>query len=77
MTGNEFEETRRRRNLSVVQFGLLLGYQGNTNTISRTVRGYQDRGDDTVPEHIGRLVTMLDQNWQSVPRDWLFQAGVL
>jgi hypothetical protein len=77
VTGKEFEATRKRHNLSVVQFGLLLGYQGNTNTISRTVRGYQDRGDAPVPEHIGRLVTMLDQHWQSVPRDWLFQAGVL
>jgi hypothetical protein len=77
MTGKEFDAIRKRRGLSVVQLGLLLGYQGNTNTISRTVRGYQNRGDDPVPEHIGRLVALVDQHWQSVPREWLFQAGVL
>jgi hypothetical protein len=77
MTGKEFDAIRKRRGLSVVQFGLLLGYQGSTNTISRTVRGYQDRGDDLVPEHIGRLVALVDRHWQSVPREWLFQAGVL
>jgi hypothetical protein len=77
MTGKEFDAIRKRRGLAVVQFGLLLGYQGSTITISRTVRGYQDRGDAPVPEHIGRLVTLLDQNWQGVPREWLFEAGVL
>jgi hypothetical protein len=78
MTGKKFQAIRRNRGLSVVQFGLLLGYQGNDATISRTVRGYEARGDrEDVPEHIGRLATMLDHHWQSVPRDWLFQAGVL
>jgi hypothetical protein len=75
MTGQQFREIRHKRGLTVVQLGLLLGYQGNLNTVSKTVRGYEGR--DAVPEHIGRLVTLIDQNWQSVPREWLFEAGVL
>ena len=76
MTGDEFRATRRRLGLSVVQWGLLLGYQGNLNTISKTVRGYEGRRAGDIPEHIGRLAWLLDRGLDMLPNQWLRGAGI-
>lgn len=78
MTGRQFKAVRRRLGLGVVQWGALLGYTGNATTISRTVRGYEGRGDDDIPGHIGRLAWLLNaRGLAALPPEWLHDAGVL
>lgn len=75
MTGREFQGIRRRNGLSIVQWGLLIGYQGNDRTINKQIRDYEGR--DAVPEHIGRLAYLLDArgvDW--LPSEWLRGAGI-
>jgi hypothetical protein len=68
MTGAEFKANREEMGCTVGLLGLLLGYRGNLDTITKTVRGYEARGADDVPEHIGRLVYMLKTF--GAPEDW-------
>ena len=77
MTGHEFKAARKRMGLTVVQMGLLMGYDGNLNTISKTVRGYEARRSERVPGHIGRLVDLLVRTGlQALPLEWLAGAEI-
>lgn len=67
MTGDELADIRRRLKLSIVNFGLALGYSGAEENINRTIRRYEI-GDKPIPPWIARLAIMFDR--YGVPRDF-------
>jgi transcriptional regulator with XRE-family HTH domain len=58
MNGETLKDIRNELDLTVVDFGLALGYTGNDNTISDTVRKYE-RGKKDIPPWIARLAIAL------------------
>jgi hypothetical protein len=59
MTGAEMNEIRRRLKLNVVEFGVELGYSGNAQTISSTIRRYEG-GSRPIPPWIATATRALD-----------------
>ena len=57
MTGPEFTAIRKRLGLSTVEMGRALGYEGQDNTVSVTVRRYES-GQRDIPPWIARLAAM-------------------
>lgn len=49
MTGPEFAAIRKRLGLSVIEFGRALGYEGEDNTVSVTVRRYEAPNGRPIP----------------------------
>jgi transcriptional regulator with XRE-family HTH domain len=67
MTGKELQAIRRALGLSARELGYALGYRGNENTVSVSIRLYEC-GKRPIPPWIGRLVTMFVRH--GVPPDW-------
>lgn len=67
MTGDGLKAIRKRLGLSVIEFGRVLGYEGEDNSVKVAVRRYE-RGDRPVPPWIARLAMMLDR--YGVPEDF-------
>lgn len=67
MTGAEFAAIRKRLNLSLVEFGRALGYDGNRNTVQVAVSRYES-GAREIPPWIARLAVMFDRH--GVPADF-------
>jgi|GEM_PF-6589579 len=61
MTGQELAAIRKRLGLSLIQFGRALGYQGEDNTVSVTVRRYEAPNGRPIPPWIARLAIMFDR----------------
>lgn len=59
MTGNEFRALRKHLGLGVVAFGRWLGYQGNDNTVAKTVRGYEKRRSRDIPETVAERISKI------------------
>ena len=57
MTGAQFKAIRNKLDLSVIQMGRAIGYSGNNNTISVTIR-QMELGTRPVPFYIARLMLM-------------------
>ena len=55
MTGTEFKAIRKSLNLSTVEMGRALGYEGQDNTVSVTVRRYES-GMRPIPPTIAVLM---------------------
>jgi hypothetical protein len=55
MTGSEFVAIRKRLGLSTVEMGRALGYEGQDNTVSVTVRRYES-GMRPIPPTIAVLM---------------------
>ena len=60
MTGAEFKSIRKRLGLSTVGMGRALGYEGQDNTVSVTVRRYES-GMRPIPPTVAVLVMMFDR----------------
>jgi len=58
MTPTEFKSIRKRLGLSTVEMGRALGYKGQNNTVSVTVRRYES-GMRPIPPTVAVLMTML------------------
>ena len=67
MTGPEFAAIRKRLGLSTVEWGRALGYEGEDNTVSVTVRRYEAPNGRPLPPWIARLAAMYDRF--GVPED--------
>jgi transcriptional regulator with XRE-family HTH domain len=67
MTGKELKAIRHQLGLTTCELGTALGYRGNANTLSVSVRLYEC-GKRPIPPWIGRLVTMFERH--GVPPDW-------
>lgn len=59
MTGEELMEIRTRLELSPAQFGSLLGYRGNRNTLDLLIRRYEG-GIKEIPLYLARYIWLLD-----------------
>jgi transcriptional regulator with XRE-family HTH domain len=57
MTGPELKAIRHKLGLSTVEMGRAIGYEGQDNTVSVTVRKYES-GGRPIPPWIARLVHM-------------------
>lgn len=71
MTGDDMRDIRKRLHMSVDLFGRALGYQGNRNTVSVSIRKYET-GSRTIPPWIARLAFMLGR--YGVPPEFLDEA---
>lgn len=71
MTGEQLASIRHRLDLSLVEFGRALGYEGNRNTVQVAVSRYEAGGRD-IPPWIARLAVMYDRF--GVPADFNAQA---
>jgi hypothetical protein len=68
VTADDFQKCRAASGLGKVEFGMMLGYQGNVETIRRLIRSFED-GTRTPPTYIQRLVIML---WRhGIPDEFL------
>ena len=70
MTGIQFKGIRESFDLGVVEWGRVLGYHGNSDTISRVVRRYE--GIRCIPLYIERLALMYYRH--GIPEDFRTQA---
>lgn len=61
MTGPEFKVIRKRLGLSTVEMGRALGYEGQDNSISVTVRRYES-GMRPIPPTVTVLVDMFNRH---------------
>lgn len=68
MTGPEFLAIRRQLDLTLMEFGRALGYQGDRNTIQVAVRRYES-GVRDIPPWIARLAEMYRRH--GVPEDFI------
>jgi transcriptional regulator with XRE-family HTH domain len=60
MNGQELRSIRRSLGLTVRELGYAIGYKGNQNTVSVSIRLYE-RGKRPIPPWIGRrLAAMLE-----------------
>lgn len=66
MNGATFKRIRKELGLTVIQWGLALGYLGNDNTVSVQVRRYE-LGTRDIPPWIARLAFMFGRF--GVPND--------
>jgi len=55
MTADEFKSIRKQLGLSTVEMGRALGYEGQDNTVSVTVRRYES-GQRPIPPTVAVLV---------------------
>lgn len=60
MTPDEFKAIRKRLSLSTIEMGRALGYEGQDNTVSVTVRRYES-GMRPIPPTVAVLVAMFDR----------------
>ena len=60
---------RHSLGLSVVELGRAIGYEGNDNTVSTTIRRYEAPNGRTIPPWIARLVWLMYE--YGVPEEWL------
>jgi len=67
MIGADLKAIRKRLGLSTIQFARALGYQGEDNTVSVTVRRYESNARE-IPPWIARLAEMFDR--YGVPDDF-------
>ncbi|WP_072375399.1 helix-turn-helix transcriptional regulator [Hyphomicrobium sp. NDB2Meth4] len=67
MTGSELQAIRRRLKLSLVRFGLALGYSGADKNVQTTMRRYE-ADEKPIPPWIARLAIMFDR--YGVPDDF-------
>lgn len=63
MTGDQMRKIREEMGLSLAQFGSLLGYAGNWNTMDVLINRYET-GQKPIPLHIGRLVWLINAAYQ-------------
>ena len=68
MTGPELKSIRQKLCLSVIEMGQALGYEGQDNTLSVTVRRYELEMR-TIPPWIARLAFMYGKH--GVPKSFL------
>lgn len=68
MTGDELANIRKRLKLSLVRFGLALGYSGAEENINRTIRRYESN-EKEIPPWIARLAIMFDR--YGIPNDFI------
>jgi hypothetical protein len=61
MTGDEMAEVRRRLRFSPVEFGREIGYNGNANTLSQTIRRYEN-GEKAIPPWVATAVRAIDSD---------------
>ena len=68
VTADDFKKCRNASGLGKVEYGQMLGYQGNVETVRRLIRSFED-GTKTPPTYIQRLVIML---WRhGIPDEFL------
>lgn len=58
MTGDEMAEVRQRLGLTQSQFGSLIGYEGNRNTMEQVIKRYE-RGIKPIPLYLARYIWLL------------------
>lgn len=68
MTGDDLKYLRGLTGLGVVEFGRALGYEGNDNTVSVTMRRYENDGRK-IPPLVARLALFIAQ--RGVPGSWI------
>lgn len=60
MTGAELAEIRQRFGMTPAQFGSMLGYTGNRNTLDLLIRRYES-GAKVIPLYLARYIWLIDQ----------------
>jgi transcriptional regulator with XRE-family HTH domain len=73
LTAAEFKKIRHGLGLSVVGFGRALGYEGQPNTISTTIRRYEC-GMREIPPWIANLAYMYGKH--GVPKQFLVDTDL-
>ena len=72
MTGEELAAIRKEMGLSQMEFGEMLGYRGNQNTVHLVIKRYESRKNPKpIPLHMARYIWVLWRLWRdgSVPLD--------
>lgn len=59
-TGDDMKRIRHELQLSTLELGRVIGYEGADNTVSVTIRRYES-GQRPIPPWLGRLIIMFER----------------
>lgn len=73
MEAKDFKSIRRSFNLSVMEWARVLGYDGNRDSVQRTILNYES-GRREIPGYLASLVIMYERF--GIPDDFLVDANI-